>query len=1171
MPIIRIGSRKCCRGVAVGKTEKEPRSGRVAVGAKALVAGFFLAITLFTGLFASNAAADETCLSDFNHLEVPQHSSFSNYRAQPVTSTKLKVLRMIVIASGDFTGGRSDAEVFEQIFNALNLTNEYLRPLRVKVELAGVQAFQPGAGDPYAAPAAKRDASEMLKLARAEWVGRNYPAHDLVAVFGRSAFGSTYGLAYPDTVCLQPNYAFLFASQGGAGQAAELSFGATLAHEIGHTLGLSHDSKFYAEGPSLMWPYFSPNVNGISDFSLTEFDAYKMAGGTACLPEVDDENLSSGTTPTLVFAGAPTQSFQVREGERLRTTFPVVGSHPGVTYTAENLPPGAQFDALTGELDFTADYWLLTGKKMRVSFDSTIIARTYNDESRLALRITVTRTNRAPMFSATEFEAVEGAPFQAVVTASDSDAGDKVSLKLENARSLKGYPGAPRAKTSGSTFQLSWLPPVGAAADYLFSLRAKDKFGGETRTNVVVRVRAAQPQPVIDAPVQVSGAGGNPIAFQVTSSGAAEQMKLTGLEPGMLIRESASGIEIQYAPTESTGEVIGLTVEARAGSAVVQRVIPIALPKNEDAAAVQWPGSAKSAEKFGDVDGDGVDEAHFYDPRNGGWRHLSCSGAESAAVFGGRTGDLPLVLKRGGRTLRAVYRVVNGQGWWVLDDGSSSEEPYGLSGDIPVPADIDGDGNDEFIVYRPRSAEYFIAGTGAVKPFVLESSDRVVPFAGDIDGDGKAELARFRRTAAGELLFEARMSDEALLTAVVSKVPLAESALPLVADVDGDGRLDFGAQIASGLTNWFVSSMGKIVSQETAAIPSRSLFAFRRCGSGSSLLVSDTLLASAHEMTWTGQAFSQGASLPTAAREGEATVDSLRLRNAVAKSAAAFGDSSGASATEFSVWRENSRAGVGQWIRRMRDNGAAFYSELPNIFSYRGHAHRERVFTGGLFNYSDGLWTSQNSDGSVSLEYWGAFGDVPVAGDYNGDGRTDVAVFRPNTGTWWILYTDAETGGKAADVRSWGEKGDVPVPADYDGDGSTDVAIWRPKNGAWFIRYGDGRTETISLGSSTDVPLPDAYLGLGLAQPAVWRPSSGEWIIQAGRSKDTLKIEQWGLSSDVPVHGDFDGDGRSDLAVFRSSEGSWYLRNAGDADGRVVQFGLPGDRPLGAANTLRIF
>jgi pimeloyl-ACP methyl ester carboxylesterase len=82
---------------------------------------------------------------------------------------------------------------------------------------------------------------------------------------------------------------------------------------------------------------------------------------------------------------------------------------------------------------------------------------------------------------------------------------------------------------------------------------------------------------------------------------------------------------------------------------------------------------------------------------------------------------------------------------------------------------------------------------------------------------------------------------------------------------------------------------------------------------------------------------------------------------------------------------------------------------------------------------------------------------LPVA-DYDGDGKAEIAVFRPSTSKWLI--------GKAAPVQ-YGKRGDVPVPADYNGNGKTDIAVFRPSEGNWYIR-GIGK---FHLGQLGDIPL----------------------------------------------------------------------------------------------------
>src|SRR6202521_503444 len=117
-------------------------------------------------------------------------------------------------------------------------------------------------------------------------------------------------------------------------------------------------------------------------------------------------------------------------------------------------------------------------------------------------------------------------------------------------------------------------------------------------------------------------------------------------------------------------------------------------------------------------------------------------------------------------------------------------------------------------------------------------------------------------------------------------------------------------------------------------------------------------------------------------------------------------------------------------------------------------------------------------------------GIAATAGDYDGDGKADIAVFRPLSGTWYIIPSSTPTSFR---VQQWGTSGDIPVPSDYDGDRKTDVAVWRPSTGTWFI-----------VPSST--------------------PSS-------------FRVQQWGTSGDIPVPGDYDGDGKTDIAVWRPSTG----------------------------------
>lgn len=188
----------------------------------------------------------------------------------------------------------------------------------------------------------------------------------------------------------------------------------------------------------------------------------------------------------------------------------------------------------------------------------------------------------------------------------------------------------------------------------------------------------------------------------------------------------------------------------------------------------------------------------------------------------------------------------------------------------------------------------------------------------------------------------------------------------------------------------------------------------------------------------------------------------------------------------------------------------------------------------GVFRPSDGYWYFKDLG---SIQY-GQTGDVPVSGDYNGDSKTDIAVWRYSNGRWYIK--------DIAEIQ-WGMVGDIPVPGKYNADLITDMAVWRIKEGNWYIRnFG-----TIAWGTRGDIPVPGDYNGDGITDIAVWRPSEGIWHIR------NIGTFQWGIIGDIPVPADYDGDGKTDIAVWRPSEGIWYIRNIGS-----FQWGIESDIPV---------
>ena len=146
------------------------------------------------------------------------------------------------------------------------------------------------------------------------------------------------------------------------------------------------------------------------------------------------------------------------------------------------------------------------------------------------------------------------------------------------------------------------------------------------------------------------------------------------------------------------------------------------------------------------------------------------------------------------------------------------------------------------------------------------------------------------------------------------------------------------------------------------------------------------------------------------------------------------------------------------------------------------------------------------------------------ASDYDGDGKTDVSIFRPGPGEWWYR----RSGDGVAPAFQFGQSTDRITPGDFTGDGKTDIAFWRPATGFWFVlRSEDSAFFAFPFGSNGDIPAPADYDGDGKADAAVYRPGTREWFVL--RSSDQqVTFTTFGAPQDKPAVADFDGDGKAD-------------------------------------------
>jgi hypothetical protein len=211
----------------------------------------------------------------------------------------------------------------------------------------------------------------------------------------------------------------------------------------------------------------------------------------------------------------------------------------------------------------------------------------------------------------------------------------------------------------------------------------------------------------------------------------------------------------------------------------------------------------------------------------------------------------------------------------------------------------------------------------------------------------------------------------------------------------------------------------------------------------------------------------------------------------------------------------------------------------------------------------------QSSNNTFRAELFGQTGDDPiVVGDWDGDGKADPAVYRNaafGNQSYFFYRGSLNNSSGGTTFLPWGTSGDKPARGDFDGDARLDLAVFRPAEGNWYIRQSSNNSLFVQqFGLADDKRLTGDFDGDGKSDLAVFRPSSGTWYIR--RSSDgQLRAQQWGLSSDALVPGDYDGDGKTDFAVWRAADGNFYILQSSDARFVAGQFGAAGDVPVAAA------
>lgn len=228
--------------------------------------------------------------------------------------------------------------------------------------------------------------------------------------------------------------------------------------------------------------------------------------------------------------------------------------------------------------------------------------------------------------------------------------------------------------------------------------------------------------------------------------------------------------------------------------------------------------------------------------------------------------------------------------------------------------------------------------------------------------------------------------------------------------------------------------------------------------------------------------------------------------------------------------------------------------------------------TTGLYDSSrnDFHLRNANTTGGADLVVpFGEPGDLPVVGDWDADGVTDLGVFRPDGGAFLLRFAS----GSVAVVRSPAAAGDLPVAGDWDGDGFDTPGFYRNSGragSAFFLtnaRVEDGTSPDFDLfvpaGEAGDLPLAGDWDGDDVDTVGFYRPSTTTFFQIDDFTAGVARTFVFGAPGDLPLAGDWDGNGFDEIGAFRPSDRTMHLVLA---PGQTAPFSFelqaPGDTPV---------
>jgi hypothetical protein len=216
------------------------------------------------------------------------------------------------------------------------------------------------------------------------------------------------------------------------------------------------------------------------------------------------------------------------------------------------------------------------------------------------------------------------------------------------------------------------------------------------------------------------------------------------------------------------------------------------------------------------------------------------------------------------------------------------------------------------------------------------------------------------------------------------------------------------------------------------------------------------------------------------------------------------------------------------------------------------------------------LLPNASSVPEIKIFEWAAdsFDDEPLAGDWNGDGTDTIGFYRPSNSTFHLDYdndgtTDIELA--FADSSDKPAEGDMPITGDWDGDGTDTIGFYRPGNATFYLDYdNDGivdATQVWGVPNENEVPLIGDWNNDDTDNIGMYRAYSNSFhLVESLRSIAPLEICD---DNPVPITGDWNGDGINNTGIYCPENSTFHLDY--DGDGKIdkeLSFGRAGERPI---------